>query len=100
MAAIAAKVSDDGDDGDEDRNLVWSATVPIPQDQLHTVGKYQSTKITSEIGAHVRINICILICLRHLALGREQPQMRFFKYKNTYFPLSVRNMFWVIILYK
>ena len=79
---MAAKVSDDGDDGgDEDRNLVWSATVPIPQDQLHTVGKYMTLILVAytEIGAHARSNLYLLICLRHLIRSRAVTNRRFIR---------------------
>ena len=44
----------------------------------------------SEIGAHVRSNLCYLICLRHLIKLRSHKSDLSEK---TYFPLCVRTMF-------
>ena len=46
----------------------------------------------SEIGAHVRSNLCYLICLRHLIRSRAVTN-RISISEKTYFALYVRNMF-------
>ena len=48
-------------------------------------------RCSSEIRAHLRINRCYLICIRHLIMSREVTNPIFFSNKN-YFPLCVRNM--------
>ena len=50
----------------------------------------------SEIGAHVRSNLWYLICLRHWFRPRAVGNCIIFSAR-TYFPLCVRNIFWVTI---
>ena len=52
----------------------------------------------SEICAHVRSNLCYLICLRHFFLYREQSQIGFICVEKTYFLSCMRNMFWVTMV--
>ena len=53
----------------------------------------------SDIGAHVRSNLCYLTCFRHFARSRAVP-IRFFCSEKNYFSSCVRNMSWVTIKYK
>ena len=46
----------------------------------------------SEIGAHVRSNLCSLVCLRHL-LDREQSKIGNYSSEKTFFPTYARKMF-------
>ena len=50
----------------------------------------------SEICAHVRSNLCYLLCLSHLFRSKTVTNMIFFSEK-TYFPACVRSMFGVTI---
>ena len=52
----------------------------------------------SEICAHVRGNLCYLICFRHLIRAKSVTNRIFFSEK-TYFPSCVRNIIWVTIWY-
>ena len=53
----------------------------------------------SEIGAHVRSNLCYLICLRHLIRPRAVGWY-FILSEKTYLPSYVRNRLWVTFLCK
>ena len=52
----------------------------------------------SEIGAHVRSNLCYLSCLKHLIRSRIDTNRIFSPI--FFFTTSVRNLFWVTIWYK
>ena len=49
----------------------------------------------SNIGAHVWSNIYYLACFRHLISSRAVTNRIFSSLENTYFPLCLRNIFWV-----
>ena len=46
----------------------------------------------SEIGAHVRSNLCYTICLRHLIIWRAFTNRIFFLRKDIFFFMRERNM--------
>ena len=50
----------------------------------------------SEICAHVRNNLCYLICLGHLIRSRADTNQIFFSEK-AYFPSCVRSIIWIAI---
>ena len=55
--------------------------------------------VTESLGAHVRSNLCYLICLRHLIRSRVVTDKFFFSEKS-YFSSCVRSNLKVTILYK
>ena len=54
---------------------------------------------SSEIGTHVRSNLCYLISIGHLIMLTAVTD-GIFCFKKTYFPACVRNLFWVTNWYK